>query len=181
MHCRFSCSAGPEGGGRAAETPATSAGPTDREQGPTEMASDELRPMDLSSETFGGDSQSSLGSLRWKQGVPQPPSPAAPHPFLLGPLPPGPLHPPQPNSGGQPPAGPDPLRLTVCLSVLRGRLRVRSCALPADSGRRRPPLCGAFAPRAAPGRRSLGCWCPRAAEHASARQAGRAAAAWPLR
>ena len=76
---------------------------------------------------------------------------------------------------------PDPLRLTVCLSVLRGWLLVSSCALPADSGRRRPPLCGAFAPRAAPGRRSLGCWCPRAAEHASARQAGRAAAAWPLR
>ena len=56
--------AGPEGSGRAAETPATSAGPTNREQGPTEMASDELRPMDLSSDTFVGDSQSSLGSLR---------------------------------------------------------------------------------------------------------------------
>lgn len=74
-----------------------------------------------------------------------------------------------------------PFGLTVCLSVLRGRLLVRSCALPADSGRRRPPLRGAFAPRAAPRRWSLGCWCPWAAGHASARQAGRAAAARPLR
>jgi hypothetical protein len=74
-----------------------------------------------------------------------------------------------------------PFGLTVCLSVLRGRLLVRSCALPADSGRRRPPLRGAFAPRAAPRRWSLGCWCPWAAGHASAREAGRAAAEWPLR
>ena len=50
-----------------------------------------------------------------------PPPATQPHPFLLGPLPPGPSHPPQSASRGQPPAGPNPLRLTVCLSVLRGR------------------------------------------------------------
>ena len=72
-----------------------------------------------------------------------------------------------------------PFGLTVCLSVVRGRLLVRSCALPADSGHRRPPLCGAFAPQAAPRRWSLGCWCAWAAGHASAREAGRAAAARP--
>ena len=58
---------------------------------------------------------------------------------------------------------------------------MHSCALPADLGRRRPPPRGPAAPRIAPRRRSLGCRCPCSAEHASARQAGRAAAARPLR